>query len=64
MLHPTKFTLAALFSLASLSAHAAPPEKTASGLIYESLKDGTGAQATPDAEVNVLADRTCRTVKK
>ena len=39
--------------LATASAHAGKPETTASGLIYESLQDGTGAQATPDASVQV-----------
>ncbi len=38
--------------LAAALAHAAP-EKSASGLVYESLKAGTGAQATPDATVMV-----------
>ena len=34
--------LAALAALASASAIAGKPETTASGLIYESLKDGSG----------------------
>lgn len=34
-------------------AQAGAPEKTASGLVYESLKDGSGAQATPQATVQV-----------
>jgi len=47
-----KFALTALVVL-SAAAHAAGPEKTASGLVYESLKDGTGQQATPAATVQV-----------
>jgi len=35
------------------AAHAGTPEKSASGLIYESLQDGSGAQATPSATVQV-----------
>ena len=34
-------------------AQAGAPEKTASGLVYESVKDGTGAPATPQATVQV-----------
>ena len=34
-------------------AQAGAPEKSASGLVYESLKDGSGAQATPQATVQV-----------
>ena len=63
MLQPKKIALAGLLALSSLTLHAAAPEKTASGLIYESLKDGTGPQATPTATVQVhyrgtLADGT------
>ncbi len=53
MLQSKKIALAGLLALASLAAYAGAPEKTASGLIYESLKDGTGAQATRDASVQV-----------
>lgn len=35
------------------TAYAGKAETTASGLIYESLKDGSGAQATPAASVQV-----------
>ncbi|MFA7293200.1 MAG: FKBP-type peptidyl-prolyl cis-trans isomerase [Rhodocyclaceae bacterium] len=35
------------------AALAGAPEKTASGLVYESLKDGTGEQASPQANVQV-----------
>ena len=59
----TKFVMIGLMALAATAAQAATAEKTASGLIYESLKDGTGAQATPAATVQVhyrgtLADGT------
>ena len=59
----TKFVMIGLMALAATAAQAAAPEKTASGLIYESLKDGTGTQATPAATVQVhyrgtLADGT------
>ena len=40
-------------ALATSAAHAGKPETTASGLIYESIKDGTGAQATPNDSVQV-----------
>ncbi|MFC5300101.1 FKBP-type peptidyl-prolyl cis-trans isomerase [Azospira restricta] len=36
-----------------MAAHAGAPEKTASGLVYESLKDGSGTQASPQATVQV-----------
>lgn len=59
----TKFVMIGLMALATTAAQAATAEKTASGLIYESLKDGTGTQATPAATVQVhyrgtLADGT------
>lgn len=59
----TKFVMIGLMALAATAAQAATAEKTASGLIYESLKDGTGTQATPAATVQVhyrgtLADGT------
>lgn len=44
--------LTALVALCA-AAHAGAPEKTASGLVYESLKDGTGQQATPATTVQV-----------
>jgi FKBP-type peptidyl-prolyl cis-trans isomerase FkpA len=43
----------ACFLTSAAAIAAGKPETTASGLIYESLKDGTGAQATPDANVQV-----------
>jgi FKBP-type peptidyl-prolyl cis-trans isomerase FkpA len=49
---PKKMIL--LFGLATATAAlAGAPEKTASGLIYESLKDGSGEQANPGATVQV-----------
>ena len=45
-------TTALLASLAAI-AHAGAPEKTPSGLIYESLKDGAGAQPTAQSSVQV-----------
>ncbi len=51
--HISLATLAAASVLAATGALAGKPETTASGLIYESLKDGTGTQATPDASVQV-----------
>ncbi|MDE2584983.1 MAG: FKBP-type peptidyl-prolyl cis-trans isomerase [Betaproteobacteria bacterium] len=48
-----KIALAVLVGLAATLAQAAAPEKTSSGLIYESLKDGTGEKATPEATVQV-----------
>ncbi len=49
----TKFVMIGLMALAATAAQAGAPEKTASGLIYESLKDGAGAQALPEATVQV-----------
>ena len=49
----TKMLLTGLAMLGTTLAQAGAPEKTASGLIYESLKDGTGEQATPQASVQV-----------
>ena len=46
-------TLAAPLILATTFAFAAKPETTASGLVYESLKDGTGAQPTSTDSVTV-----------
>jgi FKBP-type peptidyl-prolyl cis-trans isomerase FkpA len=45
--------LATLTALAAAVAVAGKPETTPSGLVYESLKDGSGAQAAPDASVQV-----------
>jgi FKBP-type peptidyl-prolyl cis-trans isomerase FkpA len=49
----TKFVMIGLMALAATAAQAGASEKTASGLVYESLKDGTGAQASPEATVQV-----------
>jgi len=56
-----KIVLTGLAGLAATATLAAAPEKTPSGLIYESLKDGTGAKpsATDSVQVNyrgTLAD--------
>ena len=45
--------LAALAAFSNVSTAAGKPETTSSGLIYESLKDGSGAQPTADASVQV-----------
>jgi FKBP-type peptidyl-prolyl cis-trans isomerase FkpA len=45
--------LAGLAAISSVSSAAGKPETTASGLIYESLKDGTGAQPTAESRVEV-----------
>ena len=51
---PSKKILATLLvALIAASAQAAAPEKTASGLVYESLKEGTGAQPTAQSSVQV-----------
>jgi len=42
-----------LVLLAGATAHAAKPETTPSGLVYESLKDGSGAQPGADSRVEV-----------
>ncbi len=48
-----KLATTGLLAVATMAAHAGAPEKTASGLIYESLQDGTGVQASPQATVQV-----------
>lgn len=45
--------LAGLAGLAAATVQAGAPEKTPSGLIYESLKDGSGAKPTPTDSVQV-----------
>ena len=45
--------LAGLAGLVAASVQAGTPEKTPSGLIYESLKDGSGAKPTPTDSVQV-----------
>lgn len=53
MQHWQKIAATGLLAVATLAAHAGAPEKTPSGLIYESLQDGTGTQASPQATVQV-----------
>ncbi len=53
MEHWKEIVLSGVAALAAAGALAAAPEKTASGLIYESLKEGTGQKASPDASVQV-----------
>jgi FKBP-type peptidyl-prolyl cis-trans isomerase FkpA len=48
-----KVALTGLVALATTGAQAGTPEKTASGLIYESIKDGTGEKASPESTVQV-----------
>lgn len=48
-----KVVLSGLVALAMTGAQAGAPEKTPSGLIYESLRDGTGEKASPEATVQV-----------
>ena len=45
--------LGSLIALATCTAQAAPAERTASGLIYESLKDGSGEQPNAQSSVQV-----------
>jgi len=48
-----KIVLTGLAGFATAAAQAGTPEKTPSGLTYESLKDGTGAQPSPTDSVQV-----------
>ena len=50
---PNHFALAGLLALTALTASATAPERTASGLVYESIKDGSGAQPTAQSTVQV-----------
>ncbi len=45
--------MAGLAGLAAATVQAGTPEKTPSGLIYESIKDGSGAKPTPTDNVQV-----------
>ncbi|NJD25533.1 MAG: FKBP-type peptidyl-prolyl cis-trans isomerase [Betaproteobacteria bacterium] len=47
------YALPCLLALTAIAASAAAPERTASGLVYESLKDGSGAQPTAQSSVQV-----------
>jgi len=53
MLLKKQIVLAGLIAMANVAAQAGTPEKTPSGLVYESLKDGTGAKPSPEANVQV-----------
>lgn len=48
-----KIVLAGLMTLATVVAQAGTPETTPSGLIYESLNEGSGEKASPQATVQV-----------
>ena len=48
-----KIVLTGLAGFAAAGAQAGTPEKTPSGLIYESLKDGTGTKPAPTDSVQV-----------
>jgi FKBP-type peptidyl-prolyl cis-trans isomerase FkpA len=53
-MQPWKNTIAtALLALATAAAQGGTPEKTPTGLIYESLQEGSGSKATPEATVQV-----------
>jgi FKBP-type peptidyl-prolyl cis-trans isomerase FkpA len=47
------FAIGGLIALSACSALAGPAERSPSGLVYESLKDGTGAQPTAQSNVQV-----------
>ena len=53
MLLTKEIIFAGLIAMATATAQAGAPEKTPSGLIYESIKDGTGAKPSPAASVQV-----------
>lgn len=62
-MQPWKTIALSALAVCAAAAHAGAPEKTPSGLIYESLKEGTGAQPNATAVVQVhyrgtLADGT------
>ena len=46
-------TVAGLLAVAAFSATAGAPERTPSGLVFESIKDGSGAQPTAQSTVQV-----------
>lgn len=48
-----KMLVTGFAALTAMGAQAGAPEKTPSGLVYESLKDGGGEKASPDATVQV-----------
>ncbi|MBS1159350.1 MAG: FKBP-type peptidyl-prolyl cis-trans isomerase [Proteobacteria bacterium] len=53
MVHWNKMVVSGMLALVSAGVWAGTPEKTASGLVYESLQDGTGQPASPSATVQV-----------
>ena len=53
MLLTKQIALAGLLAIATFTAQSGTSEKTPSGLIYESIKDGTGAKPSPEASVQV-----------
>lgn len=48
-----RIAFACLMALIATSTQAGAPERTSSGLIYESIKDGTGEQPTAQSSVQV-----------
>lgn len=48
-----RIILAGLLAVAAITSHAGTAERTASGLVYESLKDGSGEQPTAQSSVQV-----------
>lgn len=48
-----KLLMSGVVALMAGAVQAGAPEKTPSGLIYESLKDGNGEKATPESTVQV-----------
>lgn len=48
-----RIILAGLLAVTAITSHAGTPERTASGLVYESLKDGSGEQPTAQSSVQV-----------
>ena len=53
ILNTPSIILASLLAVTAITSHAAPAERTASGLIYESLKDGSGEQPNAQSSVQV-----------
>jgi FKBP-type peptidyl-prolyl cis-trans isomerase FkpA len=48
-----RLALPCLLALTTFAASSGTPERTASGLVYESLKDGSGTQPTAQSSVQV-----------
>ncbi|MBU3696140.1 FKBP-type peptidyl-prolyl cis-trans isomerase [Dechloromonas sp.] len=53
ILNTPSIILAGLLAVTANISHAASPERSASGLAYESLKDGSGEQPTAQSSVQV-----------